>query len=63
MFDAANGSVREDLASYVEGRHEPLGPLGAKEYFVSMERYCGFVYHELIAQLLRERRQQKDGTL
>jgi hypothetical protein len=65
MYDAANGSVREALASYVEGRHEPLGPLGAKEYFVSMERYCGFVYHELIAQLLREQweRQQKEGTL
>jgi hypothetical protein len=30
--------------------------MGAKEYLVSMERYCGFVYHELIGQLLKARR-------
>ena len=59
MYDAANGSVREALAVYVAGRNDPLGPMGAKEYLVSMERYCGFVYHELIGQLLKK----KDGTL
>ena len=53
MFDAANGSVRDALLAYAKGRNDPLGPLGAKEYFVSMDRYCGFVYHELIGKLLR----------
>ena len=38
------------------GRNDPLGPLGPKEYFVSMDRYCGFVYHELLADLLRAQR-------
>lgn len=55
MFDAANGSVREAMLRYAQGRNDPLGPLGAKEYLVSMERYCGFVYHELIQELLRQR--------
>lgn len=54
MFDAANGSVREALFRYAQGRNDPVGPLGAKEYLVSMERYCGFVYHELIGDLLRK---------
>lgn len=53
IFDAANGSVRAALLRYADGRNDPVGPLGAKEYLVSMERYCGFVYHELIGRLLR----------
>lgn len=52
MYDAANGSVRDAVLAYAEGRNDPLGPYGAKEYLVSMDRYCGFVYHELIANLL-----------
>jgi hypothetical protein len=52
MFDAANGSVRERLHLYAAGRHDPLGPLGEKEYYVSMDRYCGFAYSELIEQLI-----------
>lgn len=52
MYDAANGSVREELRRYAAGRHEPHGPLGEKEYFVNMDRYCGFVYHSLIQRLL-----------
>jgi hypothetical protein len=53
MFDATNGSVRDALLAYAMGRNDPAGPLGPKEYFVSMDRYCGFVYHELIGKLLR----------
>ena len=53
VFDAANGSVRDRLTSYAQGRHDPLGPLGTREYILNMDRYCGFVYHELIAELLR----------
>ena len=52
MFDAANGSVRARLLAYAKGRADPAGPLGAKEYFVHMDRYCGFVWHELIGQVL-----------
>lgn len=52
MFDAANGSVRDRVKYYAAGRHDPLGPLGEKEYFVNMDRYCGFVYSELVEQLL-----------
>jgi hypothetical protein len=48
MFDAANGSVRDRLHLYAAGRHDPVGPLGEREYFMSMDRYCGFVYSELI---------------
>lgn len=52
LFDAANGSVRDRLHLYAAGRHDPLGPLGEKEYYVNMDRYCGFAYSELIEQLI-----------
>jgi hypothetical protein len=53
MFDATNGTVREKLNSYAGGRHDPVGPLGTREYLLNMDRYSGFVYHELIGDLLR----------
>ncbi len=59
VYDAANGSVREALFLYANGRSDPFGPLGAKEYMVSMERYCGFVYHQLIGDLLMAPRPRK----
>jgi hypothetical protein len=52
MFDAANGSTRQALWLYAEGRNDPKGPLGSKEYLVSMDRYCGFAYASLIRDLL-----------
>jgi len=52
MFDAANGAVRDRLAAYAAGRNDPVGPLGHKEYYVKMDRYCGFAYSELIEQLI-----------
>jgi hypothetical protein len=52
MFDAANGTVRDRLDAYASGRNDPVGPLGRKEYYVKMERYCGFAYSELIEQLI-----------
>jgi hypothetical protein len=52
MFDAANGSTRESLFLYTEGRNDPKGPLGSKEYLASMDRYCGFAYSSLIRDLL-----------
>ncbi len=53
MYDAANGSVREALFGYAKGRHDPLGPMGRREYLQSMDRYVGFAYHTLTQDLLR----------
>jgi hypothetical protein len=53
MFDANNGSVRDALFGYAKGRNDPVGPLGQREYLVSMDRYTGFAYHTLIEQLFR----------
>ena len=52
MFDAANGTVRLRLTDYAKGRQDPVGPLGEREYLLNMDRYCGFVYHELIVDLI-----------
>ena len=52
MFDAANGTVRDRLSLYAAGRHDPVGPMGEKEYYASMDRFCGFAYSELIEQLI-----------
>jgi hypothetical protein len=52
MFDAINGSVLRDVSRYAAGRNDPNGAMTEREYLLSMDRYCGFVYHELIAQLL-----------
>jgi hypothetical protein len=54
MFDAANGSTRQAVLQYAAGRNDPLGPMGEREYFQSMSRYCGFVYHALIQRLLEK---------
>lgn len=53
MFDSANGTVRQGVLDYAHGRQDPNGPLAEKEYFVSMDRYCGFVYHSLIVDLIK----------
>jgi hypothetical protein len=52
LFDAANGTVRDRLHAYAAGRNDPIGPMGEKEYYMSMDRYCGFAYSELIEQLI-----------
>jgi hypothetical protein len=54
MYDAANGTTRDALLAYASGRHDPVGPMGPKEYLASMDRYCGFVYAELTADLLKQ---------
>lgn len=58
MFDAANGSVREKLEAYAAGRNDPNGPMGVREYYISMDRYCGFVYSTLINDVLRQIREK-----
>jgi hypothetical protein len=59
MFDAANGSVREALFAYAAGRNDPAGPMGPKEYLASMDRFCGFVYHELILDVISRASRRK----
>jgi hypothetical protein len=54
MFDAANGSVRARVLSYAAGRNDPKSPLGPREYLENMQRYCGFVYDQLAADLLKQ---------
>ncbi len=52
LFDAANGTVRDRLHIYAAGRNDPVGPMGEKEYYMNMDRYCGFAYSELIEQII-----------
>ena len=56
MFDAANGSTRDQLNFYAAGRHDPVGPLGDKAYRVDMDRFCGFAYFSLIRQMTDKNR-------
>jgi len=61
VFDAANGSTRDELSFYASGRNDPAGPLGAKSYLVDMDRYCGFAYFSLIRKLTDVSKQQPAG--
>lgn len=53
VFDASAGSTRAKLEAYAAGRSDPTGPLGRREYLVSMDRYSAFVWHELLEELMR----------
>ncbi len=57
MFDANAGSVQKLLADYAVGRVNPNGPYAEKEFTVSMDRYSGFVYWQLLSQLIAQRYQ------
>jgi hypothetical protein len=52
MYDATNGSTHAAVLRYAKGRFAPDGAMGTNEYFVSMDRYCGFVYYTLIEELI-----------
>ena len=52
MYDSVNGSVHAAVLAYAAGRNDATEPLGPDEYFLNMDRYCGFVYHTLVGQLL-----------
>jgi len=62
MFDAANGTVRDALLGYARGRHDPIGPLGPREYLVNMDRYVGFAFHTLVGDLLRAESRRQSGV-
>ena len=51
--------MREAVLAYAKGRSDPTGPMGDKEYFSSMDRYCGFVYSALAADLLKQMEPEK----
>jgi hypothetical protein len=52
LFDAASGSTRDRIRVYASGRNDPSGPLGEREFYLNMDRYAAFVWHELIAETL-----------
>ncbi len=52
MYDAANGSTRADVLRFAQGRHDPDSPYGPNIYLIDMDRYCSYVYHSLIRELL-----------
>ncbi len=52
VFDARDGSVRRAAMAYAYGRHDPEGPTGGRDVFLVMDRYAGFVYHALLADLM-----------
>ncbi len=53
VFDAANGSVRVALAEYADGRYDPRGPAAEREYLLDVDRYTGWVYYELLHDLVK----------
>jgi hypothetical protein len=52
IYDASDGTVRDRVAAYAKGRTDPNGPLNTAEITVTMDRYCGFAYHELLTTML-----------
>lgn len=54
MFDASNGSTRDAVLRYAAGRADPESPLKSRIYFLEMDRYCSFVYHSLLGQMLQK---------
>lgn len=48
MFDASAGSTREKVEAYARGRVDPAMPLGVREFYLNMDRYAAFAWHELI---------------
>lgn len=52
IYDASDGTVRDAVKRYAQGRTDPNGVLGTDEITLSMDRYCAFGYHELLNELL-----------
>lgn len=51
LFDAAAGTTRDRISAYASGRNDPSGPLGEREFYLNMDRYAAFVWHELIDEV------------
>lgn len=52
IFDAREGSTRKALWQYAAGRSDPESATMLKAYLLEMDRFCGFGYHQLVADLL-----------
>lgn len=52
LFDAAAGTTRIRVSEYARGRIDPTSPLGEREFYMNMDRYAAFVWHELIEETL-----------
>jgi hypothetical protein len=61
MYDAADGTTRDAVKDYAQGRTDPNGPMGINEVTEEMDRYCAFGYHELLAELLGNLNEANNG--
>ena len=52
LFDAAAGTTRVRVSEYARGRMDPTGALGEREFYMNMDRYASYVWHELIEETL-----------
>ncbi|HQY88646.1 MAG TPA: hypothetical protein PK402_08305 [Tepidisphaeraceae bacterium] len=52
VFDASVGSVQSAIGRYASGRIDSQGPLQEREITLSMSQYSGFVWHELLGEVL-----------
>jgi len=52
LYDAADGTVRDRIVAYAKGRTDPNAASAPGSITISMDRYCGFAYHELLVSLL-----------
>lgn len=63
VFDASHGSTRDALGIYATGRNDPQGAAaGIRAYLLSMDLYAGFVYHELLHNLMLSLREHSVAT-
>ena len=53
VFDATNGSIRAAVFEYAYGRYDPYAASARREYLLSADRYCGWVYNELLGDLIK----------
>lgn len=51
LFDGASGSTRDRLSAFAAGRNDPYGALGEREFYLNMDKYASFVWHELIDEV------------
>ena len=58
MFDASHGTTRRSALYYADGRSDPHGAAASDEIFISMDRYSGFVYHELLGDVMHAIQEQ-----
>lgn len=63
VFDASHGSTRDALSAYANGRSDPKGAAsGMRAYLLSMDLYAGFVYHELLHNLMLSLKEHSAAT-